>query len=215
MSENTESKKMSKKELKALEFKAKQNEKKAKELEEIKEEIKQKQADEPVKKKRKTRRGKKGKGANGPNGPRFILFVGNLPYTVGKAELMSHFRTSEPDNIRIRQDKGIAFLEFSNERDDIQKRIEVALRLHHTILNNRKINVELTAGGGGNSKVRLEKIKTKNEKLLEERRTRIIKQEKEQLDKRNTESKNNNSANKPDGETSTGIHPSRLNLITK
>ena len=38
-------------------------------------------------------------------------------------------------------------------------------------LKGRKVNVELTAGGGGNkSEVRKERIKTKNEKVREEKK---------------------------------------------
>ena len=48
--------------------------------------------------------------------------------------------------------------------------MEKALDLHHSKLMNRVINVELTAGGGGHkSEKRKERIKTKNEKLNEER----------------------------------------------
>lgn len=131
--------------------------------------------DEEPKKKRKTRRGKKGKGS-GRAPPRFLLFVGNLPYDISETELMAHFSASKPDRIRIRTDKGIAFLEYDGEGGSIQHRMDVALRLHHSPLRNRKINVELTVGGGGNSKNRLEKIQTKNEKLDGERRERVKKE---------------------------------------
>lgn len=153
---------------------------------------------EPVKK-RKTRRGKKGKGVNGGKGPRFILFVGNLPYDITQEELMSHFKNSKPDRIRIRQDKGIAFLEFDNDTQEIQSKMELALRLHHSTLKFRKINVELTVGGGGNSENRKNKLKEKNEKLLDERRTRI----------KEDEVKNRKKESAP-----SGVHPSRASLIS-
>lgn len=154
--------------------------------------------DEAPKKKRKTRRGKKGKGVNGGKGPRFILFVGNLPYDITEVELMSHFKNSNPDRIRIRNDKGIAFLEFDNDTKEIQSKMELALRMHHSVMRERKINVELTVGGGGNSDNRKQKIKDKNDKLIDERRERV-----------KTESK----SSKPSSEATEGIHPSRLNMV--
>ncbi|CAH2354177.1 nucleolar protein 6 [[Candida] railenensis] len=153
---------------------------------------------EDAPKKRKTRRGKKGKGVNGGKGPRFILFVGNLPYDITQEEILGHFKSSKPDRVRIRQDKGIAFLEFDNDTQEIQSKMELALRLHHSTLKFRKINVELTVGGGGNSENRKTKLKDKNEKLLEERRTRI---KEESIKNRKKE---NNSGS---------IHPSRAALI--
>lgn len=151
-------------------------------------------AEEQPKKKRKTRRGKKGKGVNGGKGPRFLLFVGNLPYDITQPELVAHFKKSNPDRIRIRQDKGIAFLEFDNESREIQSKMELALRMHHSTLKNRKINVELTVGGGGNSETRVEKLKDKNEKLLDERRTRVTDSGKKK-------------------EAPAGVHPSRAALL--
>lgn len=186
MAESTE--KLTKKQRKALDFK---NKSKGKVVEGEAEDSKKRKRDEQAedatvekgtgehgeepKKKRKTRRGKKGKG-NGSNGPRFLLFVGNLPYDVSQTELLAHFSASKPDRIRIRTEKGIAFLEFDGQHGDIQHRMDVALRLHHSNLRNRKINVELTVGGGGNSQNRLEKIKEKNVKLDDERRDRAKKE---------------------------------------
>ncbi|KAG2736232.1 hypothetical protein G9P44_000322 [Scheffersomyces stipitis] len=159
--------------------------------------------DDQPKKKRKTRRGKKGKGANGGKGPRFILFVGNLPYDIEQTELLSHFKNSNPDRIRLRQDKGIAFLEFDNDTQEIQSKMELALKMHHSTLRNRKINVELTVGGGGNSENRLNKLKEKNEKLLEERRAKV----KEDIKKKSKEATSTAPA------SSASIHPSRAALI--
>lgn len=209
--------KLTKKQRKALEFRKKIDKKEKKPEEVHKEEVETKKkrklqdkeekkeasaptgesTEEAPKKKRKTRRGKKGKGSGG-SGPRFLLFVGNLPYDITETELVAHFKNCNPDSIRIRTDKGIAFLEFSNESKDIQSRMELGLRMHHSLLRNRKINVELTAGGGGNSSNRLEKIKVKNEKVLEERRERAKK-----------EGKSDAGAE----EDTSGIHPSRLNLM--
>lgn len=60
--------------------------------------------------------------------------------------------------------KGCAFLEFS-EKGGLQQ----ALRLHHSQLEGRMINVELTAGGGGKSEGRLAKLKERNKELYEQR----------------------------------------------
>lgn len=195
--------KVSKKKQKALLFRkskddrevevAEKKERKEKETEAKKEAEKENALKRPLeeeeqpKKKRKTRRGKKGKGVNGGTGPRFLLFVGNLPYDIQQAELVSHFKNANPDRIRIRKEKGIAFLEFDNDNSEIQSKMELALRMHKSTLRNRKINVELTVGGGGNSENRQQKLKEKNDKLEEERRERIRKEIKENKDKKSEE----------------------------
>jgi nucleolar protein 6 len=62
--------------------------------------------------------------------------------------------------------KGCGFVEFTNIES-----LRRALQLHGFPMGKkgRKINVELSAGGGGNSKQRLQKIKTKRDKLGKER----------------------------------------------
>lgn len=155
--------------------------------------------DEPVKKKRKTRRGKKGKGVNGGQGPRFILFVGNLPYDIQQAELVSHFKNANPDRIRIRKEKGIAFLEFDNEGQEVRSKMDHALGMHHSTIRKRKINVELTVGGGGNLDNRQKKLKEKNDKLEEERKTKKKKEE----------------GNKKEEAPVGGMHPARAALLKK
>ncbi|KAF8755884.1 RNA recognition motif [Rhizoctonia solani] len=47
---------------------------------------------------------------------------------------------------------------------------QVAIRKHHSELAGRRINVELTAGGGGNSDQRKEKLRTRNHTLNEQRK---------------------------------------------
>lgn len=153
---------------------------------------------ETPKKKRKTRRGKKGKGTNGGSGPRFLLFVGNLPYDIQQAELVSHFKNANPDRIRIRKEKGIAFLEFDNDNQEIQSKMDTALRMHHLVIRNRKINVELTVGGGGNSEFRQQKLKEKNAKFEEERKT---KQKEDDKKKKKA--------------VPEGMHPARAALLSK
>jgi hypothetical protein len=56
--------------------------------------------------------------------------------------------------------KGCAFLEFSDWTS-----LQQGLRLHHSVLEGRKINVELTAGGGGKSDTRIAKVKERNKDL--------------------------------------------------
>lgn len=60
--------------------------------------------------------------------------------------------------------KGCAFLEFSTRHA-----LQVALRLHQSELDGRRINVELTAGGGGKSDARLAKVKARNKDLAAQR----------------------------------------------
>jgi len=60
--------------------------------------------------------------------------------------------------------KGCAFLEFSTRHA-----LQVALRLHQSELDGRRINVELTAGGGGKSDARLAKVKARNKHLAVQR----------------------------------------------
>jgi nucleolar protein 6 len=152
------------------------------------------------------------KGSNSPNKKqkvdeseepakkRYIAFIGNLPHKPSETlspALEKHFPTP-PISIRIPTKKttndpqGYAFLEF-----DSAPALEKALRCHHTMLLGRKINVELTAGGGGKSENRMGKIKERNKNLEEERRKRIEEEGKE----------------KKANETNDGIHPDRLRKI--
>jgi nucleolar protein 6 len=139
-----------------------------------------------------------------PAAKRYIVFVGNLPHKPS-AELLpalqAHFPTS-PKSVRMPTKKGsnapqgFAFVEFETAPD-----IEKALRCHHTIFMGRKINVELTAGGGGRGEKRMEKIRTRNETLAEERRKRILEEEAEKKGKEKGK------------ESVDGIHPSRIKLM--
>ncbi|ORZ23027.1 hypothetical protein BCR42DRAFT_403814 [Absidia repens] len=117
--------------------------------------------------KKKTRRGKK----KPVDGVRYIVFVGNLSYATTKEDLEKHFASAGgivsarllTDKV-TKKPKGFAFIEFEDSRN-----LNKALAFHHTSLNKRQINVELTAGGGGKSTTRAEKLKVKNERLQEER----------------------------------------------
>ncbi|KAL0580802.1 hypothetical protein V5O48_001178 [Marasmius crinis-equi] len=109
--------------------------------------------------------------------PRLILFLGNLKYTTSQDSISEHFNACDPPpKVRLltpktssdkttTKSKGCAFLEFEN-RDSLQQ----ALKLHHSKLDGRTINVELTAGGGGNSESRLKKLRERNKKLHGERK---------------------------------------------
>lgn len=179
-----------KKEQERIEQEKKEEESKKRALEE----------DSEPKKKRKTRRGKKGKGVNGGKGPRFILFVGNLPFDIKQEELEIHFKNAKPDRFRIRKEKGIAFMEFDSDSKEIQSKMDHALGMHHLELRKRKINVELTVGGGGNSENRTAKLKEKNEKLSEERREKV---------KKDLAAKKKDEKTAPAG----GMHPARAALL--
>ncbi|PSR76723.1 hypothetical protein PHLCEN_2v8320 [Hermanssonia centrifuga] len=67
--------------------------------------------------------------------------------------------------------KGFAFLEFT-EKTGLQQ----ALKLHQSDLQGRMINVELTAGGGGKSETRINKLKERNKELHGQRVKRLEKQ---------------------------------------
>jgi nucleolar protein 6 len=64
--------------------------------------------------------------------------------------------------------KGCAFLEFKH-RNALQQ----GLKLHHSSLDGRQINVELTAGGGGKGEARLSKLKERNKELESQRVSRV------------------------------------------
>uniref|UniRef100_A0A0A9ZBI5 Putative RNA-binding protein C365.04c n=1 Tax=Lygus hesperus TaxID=30085 RepID=A0A0A9ZBI5_LYGHE len=108
---------------------------------------------------------------------RFILFVGNLPYNYTEEEIRNIFpgiaihsvRRPTPKSTSRGESKdapsrGFAFLEFENSLN-----LQRALRFHHTLVEGRKINIELTAGGGGNSKIRLKKLSERRKRLDIER----------------------------------------------
>lgn len=73
-------------------------------------------------------------------------------------------KTAQPSS----KSKGYAFLEFNDK-----KALQQALRLHHSELEGRKINVELTAGGGGKSEHRVKKLQERNKDLHEQRVPRL------------------------------------------
>ncbi|ROT41729.1 hypothetical protein SODALDRAFT_331507 [Sodiomyces alkalinus F11] len=147
--------------------------------------------------------------ANG-KAPRHIVFVGNLPFTANDSTIRQHFAAFKPTSVRcLTKDgvegtcRGFAFVEFGNPAH-----MSTCLdKMHHTSFNDgvspaRKINVELTAGGGGSKPGRKEKIKQRNEKLAENRTKRIEKE------------KDGKKANATGEDQHTGMHPSRLAMIS-
>lgn len=96
------------------------------------------------------------------------LFVGQLPYTASAADVRRHFKTNGVTGgvqVRLRTErdgksKGTAFVEFDSESD-----VHTALRLHHSVMSGRRINVERTVGGGGaNADKRKEKLSNLRER---------------------------------------------------
>ncbi|KAF8506584.1 hypothetical protein F5888DRAFT_1791032 [Russula emetica] len=122
----------------------------------------------------------KSKGSSKPL--RYILFIGNLKYTTTREAIQKHFALCDPPpTVRLltpkvtrataaakSKSKGCAFLEFS-----MRHALQAALRLHQSELDGRRINVELTAGGGGKSDARLAKVKARNKHLGEQRPQRF------------------------------------------
>ncbi|OCB87879.1 hypothetical protein A7U60_g5015 [Sanghuangporus baumii] len=117
---------------------------------------------------------------------RYILFIGNLKYTTTEEAIQAHFAhidppptirllTPKPSSMKSKsstttKSKGCAFLEFTSHAS-----LQHALKLHHSALDGRQINVELTAGGGGKSSTRLEKLKGRNRKLEVQRNKHLQK----------------------------------------
>jgi nucleolar protein 6 len=189
-------------------------------------------AEESKPKKDKQKKAKKSKtSASEPEGDvdnktaktpaRFIAFIGNLPYSATKSDIEAHFSSVHPTSVRLMHEKsnptksrGIAFIEFA--RADY---MDTCLKLfHHSTFTcqgrdhrgrpkteERKINVELTAGGGGNTENRRQKIQKKNEKLNKERERRAAENLKTKL-KKEKERLVSEGEQKVDQE---GVHPSR------
>ncbi|KAK2764776.1 RNA binding protein [Colletotrichum kahawae] len=150
--------------------------------------------------------------AEGGKREKYIVFVGNLPYTANKESIRAHFSAYNPSAVRcLNKDnnpnvcRGIAFLEFSNGSN-----MRTCLdKMHHTEFDDglspaRRINLELSAGGGGKSRFRQEKIKSRNVQLDENRVKRMQKEE-EYKKQRVSEGGTNTQQD--------SIHPSRLALM--
>lgn len=171
--------------------------------------------------------------------PRFIVFVGNMPWTTTTQQIEQHFKKLTPkvrhstDKV-TKKSKGFAFLEF----DDYSKMKTCLKVYHHSIFDpertarlpesaldenglakeltdekgrllGRRINVELTAGGGGKGAGRKDKIVQKNTKLFEERERR----KKEEMKQQRSKNRNAKSAVNTSEIGSEAIHPSRMNRV--
>lgn len=75
--------------------------------------------------------------------------------------------TTKPTPKAPSKSRGIAFLELPTSAE-----LQACLKLHHSSLNGRIINVELTAGGGGKSGARKEKIRERNDRVGGQRERR-------------------------------------------
>lgn len=105
---------------------------------------------------------------------RFILFVGNLAFSTSRESIEAHFHDAIAERgtmtVRMLTDKksgrsrGCCFLEFSS-----RAALEKGLALHHSSLDGREINVELSAGGGGKGEKRKDKLKKRNDSLKRQR----------------------------------------------
>lgn len=98
----------------------------------------------------------------------YVLFVGQISFTTTKDMLFTHFQqelgaelvTEASLTIRLLTDpqkqhrsRGMAFVET-----DTPELLYECLRMHHTHLDGRRINVERSAGGGKQSARRTEKL---------------------------------------------------------
>lgn len=170
-----------------------------------------------------------------PSKHRYIVFIGNLPYSATDESIQEHFKAITPSSIRHRTDpktkksKGFAFLEFASF-----DRMKTCLKLyHHSEFTSgkpgekkRRINVELTAGGGGKGEQRKKKLGEKNTRLEDQRKRRaeaLAKQEnrKEKKGKGKQGGEGpakDGSSKEAEGEgadASEGMHPARLAMMRK
>lgn len=131
----------------------------------------------------------------------YILFIGQLAFATTADGLFKHIqdqigkdqRTGKelitPDTLKVRlltdakkndRSRGMAFVETNDPELSYQ-----LLKLHHTNLDGRRINVERSAGGCKNSEVRKEKISSyrkEQEEYMNETVDRIIGDHKSQGD---------------------------------
>ncbi|KAJ2451257.1 hypothetical protein EV183_003711 [Coemansia sp. RSA 2336] len=107
------------------------------------------------------------------NAIRYIVFVGNIPFKTTADELKWFMKEANPVSVRLMTDKvtgksrGFAFVELGTSAD-----MKRALDYHHRLLGTKSINVELTAGGGGNSENRKSKLEVRRRDLEKERSKR-------------------------------------------
>lgn len=82
----------------------------------------------------------------------YVVFVGQLSFTTTKQDIEQHFRSGGvggPISVRLLTNKGsgssrgMAFVQIEGSKE-----LRNALALHHSTLENRRINIEQSAGGG-------------------------------------------------------------------
>ncbi|KAK6330903.1 hypothetical protein TWF718_003101 [Orbilia javanica] len=193
--------------------------------------------DVPVTKAQEKKSGNTAKNGRGKD-HRFIVFVGNLPYTTTQATLTAHLSSVKPTGVRIatykpgEKPKGRGFKpkkptstseETPKEPDTICKgyafvefpdagRMKSCLSLfHHSEFEGRKINVELTAGGGGKSDDRKERVKAKNESLNVERKKRFEEDKKKKIERGEKVPEEKAEEEEADD----GVHPSRRKRVRR
>lgn len=139
--------------------------------ESLQQRLKQQQKEKQQQKRQKQKdSGDKNKEQQSRHNP-YIVFVGQLNYNTTKEGLLDHIRkelgkdggfTVNSDTVKIRlltdnktkKSRGMAFVELSDP-----EMLYACLKLHHTMLDGRRLNVERSAGGKKNSTNRNEKIK--------------------------------------------------------
>jgi len=112
----------------------------------------------------------------------YVLFVGQMAYTTTAPGLLEHFQkglgnTSGCLKVRLLTDpkknnrsKGMAFIE-ANDPEILFE----CLKLHHTTLDGRRINVERTTGGGSNKrKEKIQKFRKEQQEYMAETVDKII-----------------------------------------
>ncbi|OCF54858.1 hypothetical protein L486_07513 [Kwoniella mangroviensis CBS 10435] len=142
---------------------------------------------------------------------RFILFVGNLSFKTTKEEIQEHFAPTLGSTPSVRllttkptpqnpkpKSRGIAFLELPTSAA-----MQLALKLHHSNLKGRTINVELTAGGGGQSESRKRKIEERNNRVGAQRERKAEKEQEEAGEGVEGEEQGDGGEEKKDGKTKT------------
>jgi nucleolar protein 6 len=104
---------------------------------------------------------------------RYIAFIGNLPFTVTGDDIVEHFQKKGVNITEVRmltkkgsgESRGCCFAEFRDA-----KSLQNALKFHHTLMAGRRLNLEVTCGGGGKASERMKKIRDRNETLRKAQR---------------------------------------------
>lgn len=121
---------------------------------------------------------------------RFTLFVGNLAFATTPEDIEKHFsKAGNISNVRLMYDKsvpkkskGFGYIELT-DKDTYEK----CASMHHTMLGNRRINVEYTGDPNESKTVR----NVKNAKLSALRKKGMLLGSKKDSQKRSTRRKNN------------------------